>query len=73
MPVLRHPFLKDGIEARAYQIAATQACIRCSTLLVMPTGFGKTAVQWNCIADALQSGIENCHHCTNSWIGRTAT
>ena len=58
MPVLRHPFLKDGIEARAYQIAATQACIRCSTLLVMPTGFGKTAVQWNCIADALQSGIE---------------
>jgi Fanconi anemia group M protein len=58
MPVLRHPFLKDGIEARAYQIAATQACVRCSTLLVMPTGFGKTAVQWNCIADALQSGME---------------
>ena len=24
----------------------------------MPTGFGKTAVQWNCIADALDSGIE---------------
>ena len=58
MPVLRHPFLKDGIEARAYQIAATQACVQCSTLLVMPTGFGKTAVQWNCIADALQSGVE---------------
>ena len=58
MPVLNHPFLRDGIEARGYQIAATQACIRCSTLLVMPTGFGKTAVQWNCIADALDSGIE---------------
>ena len=58
MPVLNHPFLQDGIEARGYQIAATQACIRCSTLLVMPTGFGKTAVQWNCIADALGSGIE---------------
>jgi len=58
MPVLSHPFLRDGIEARGYQIAATQACIRCSTLLVMPTGFGKTAVQWNCIADALDSGIE---------------
>ena len=58
MPVLHHPFLRDGIEARGYQIAATQACIRCSTLLVMPTGFGKTAVQWNCIADALDSGIE---------------
>tara|TARA_B100000683_G_scaffold277830_1_gene339386 strand:- start:6225 stop:8039 length:1815 start_codon:yes stop_codon:yes gene_type:complete len=58
MPVLSHPFLRDGIEARAYQIAATQACIRCSTLLVMPTGFGKTAVQWNCIADALDSGVE---------------
>ena len=24
----------------------------------MPTGFGKTAVQWNCIADALDSGVE---------------
>ena len=24
----------------------------------MPTGFGKTAVQWNCIADALDDGIE---------------
>ncbi|CAI8388946.1 MAG: ATP-dependent DNA helicase RecG [Candidatus Poseidoniaceae archaeon] len=58
MPVLSHPFLRDGIEARGYQIAATQACIRCSTLLVMPTGFGKTAVQWNCMADALDSGIE---------------
>jgi len=58
MPVLRHPFLQDGIDARGYQIAATQACIRCSTLLVMPTGFGKTAVQWNCIADALDSGIQ---------------
>ena len=58
MPVLNHPFLRDGIEARGYQIAATQACVRCSTLLVMPTGFGKTAVQWNCIADALDSGIE---------------
>ena len=58
MPVLSHPFLRDGIEARGYQIAATQACIRCSTLLVMPTGFGKTAVQWNCIADALDSGVE---------------
>ena len=57
MPVLHHPFLRDGIEARGYQIEATQACIRCSTLLVMPTGFGKTAVQWNCIADALESGI----------------
>ena len=50
--------MRDGIEARGYQIAATQACIRCSTLLVMPTGFGKTAVQWNCIADALDSGVE---------------
>ena len=58
MPVLNHPFLRDGIEARGYQIEATQACIRCSTLLVMPTGFGKTAVQWNCIADALDDGIE---------------
>ena len=58
MPVLCHPLLRDGIEARGYQIEATQACIRCSTLLVMPTGFGKTAVQWNCIADALHSNIE---------------
>ena len=58
MPELCHPFLNDGIEARAYQIAAAKECIRTSTLLVMPTGFGKTAVQWYCMAEALSKDID---------------
>lgn len=57
MPELCHPFLNGGIEARAYQIAAAKECIRTSTLLVMPTGFGKTAVQWYCMAEALAKDI----------------
>jgi ERCC4-related helicase len=52
-PVLTHPRLCDGVEARAYQLAAAKQAISGSTLLVMPTGLGKTAVQWMAMAEAL--------------------
>lgn len=53
-PVLTHPRLCDGVEARAYQLVAAKQAISGSTLLVMPTGLGKTAVQWMAMAEALE-------------------
>ena len=52
-PMLSHPNLRDGVEARAYQLLAAKQVVSGSTLLVMPTGLGKTAVQWMAMANAL--------------------
>ena len=52
-PMLSHPRLSEGVEARAYQLLAAKQAISGSTLLVMPTGLGKTAVQWMAMANAL--------------------
>ena len=53
-PMISHPRLKDGVEARAYQLDAAKECLSGSTLLVMPTGLGKTAVQWMAMAENLE-------------------
>ena len=53
MAVVIHPFLKDGVEARAYQLMTLRNAMVASTLMVMPTGFGKTAVEWMAMADSL--------------------
>lgn len=52
---VQHPFLKEGVEARAYQLNALIYCLSSSTLMVMPTGFGKTAVEWMAMANCLQN------------------
>ena len=55
-PMVLHPFLQeDAVEARAYQLEAVNACLATSTLLVLPTGMGKTAVQWMAIAETLRT------------------
>ena len=55
-PMVLHPFLRDeAVEARAYQLEAVNACLATSTLLVLPTGMGKTAVQWMTIAETLRT------------------
>ena len=54
MPVVIHPFLKNGVEARAYQIRALKNALSSSCLMVMPTGFGKTAVEWMVMAEFLR-------------------
>ena len=51
MATLIHPHIKGGVEARAYQLRATKDALSCSTLMVMPTGFGKTAVEWMAMAE----------------------
>ena len=52
--MISHPRLKNGVEARAYQLDAAKECLSGSTLLVMPTGLGKTAVQWMAMAENLE-------------------
>ena len=54
MATVIHPFLKDGVEARAYQMRSLKSALASSTLMVMPTGFGKTAVEWMAMAEALR-------------------
>ncbi|MEJ6665207.1 MAG: helicase-related protein [Euryarchaeota archaeon] len=54
MATVVHPFLTDGVEARAYQMRALRSALTSSTLMVMPTGFGKTAVEWMAMAEALR-------------------
>ena len=55
-PTISHPLLVENeIEARAYQLEATNASLASSTLLVLPTAMGKTAVQWMVIAETLRT------------------
>ena len=51
-----HEFLREGVEARAYQLRSLERILSFSTLMVMPTGFGKTAVQWMAMAEFLRTG-----------------
>ena len=54
MATIIHPFLNDGVEARAYQIRSLRTALTSSSLMVMPTGFGKTAVEWMMMAEYLR-------------------
>ena len=56
MATIIHPFLNDGVEARAYQIRSLRSALTSSSLMVMPTGFGKTAVEWMIMAEYLSFG-----------------
>ncbi len=57
---LRHDGLQEGVvEARAYQLEAVDVALSSSTLLVLPTAAGKTAVAWMAIAEMLDR--------TNGW------
>jgi ERCC4-related helicase/ERCC4-type nuclease len=48
------PLIKpDTIEARAYQVNITAACLESSTLVVLPTGMGKTIIAAMVIAGVL--------------------
>jgi len=52
-----HPLiLKDSIESREYQRALADACLKTSTLVVLPTGMGKTVIALLVIADVLAKG-----------------
>ena len=55
MATVVHPYLRDGVEARAYQLRSLERALTGSSLMVMPTGFGKTAVQWMVMAEHLRT------------------
>ena len=58
MPHVVHPLLKDGVEARGYQLRSLERILSFSSLMVMPTGFGKTAVEWMAMAEYLRIGAQ---------------
>ena len=58
MATVVHPFLNEGVEARAYQLRSLKKALSASTLMVMPTGFGKTAVEWMVMAEFLRTGAQ---------------
>ena len=55
MAFISHPLVKpDLLEARAYQTNISRACLEQSTLVVLPTGMGKTVIATLVIAEVLQ-------------------
>jgi ERCC4-related helicase/ERCC4-type nuclease len=51
---VEHPLLrKDAVERREFQVNIARECVRESTLVVLPTGLGKTVVALLVIADVL--------------------
>ncbi len=53
--VVEHPLIRDeAIQERDYQKRIADACIQSSTLVILPTGTGKTVVALLTIADILQ-------------------
>ena len=57
MKVFNHKFLKDGpLEDRQYQANISQACLEQSTLVILPTGMGKTVVALRVILERLERG-----------------
>jgi Fanconi anemia group M protein len=54
---VKHPLIRpDSIEERDYQRALADICLRSSTLVVVPTGMGKTVVALLVIADVMLKG-----------------
>jgi len=54
---VEHPLVRPRtVEARAYQVNIASSCLSRSTLVVLPTGMGKTIVALLVIADVLQRG-----------------
>ncbi|UCD92504.1 MAG: DEAD/DEAH box helicase [Methanobacteriota archaeon] len=52
---IEHPLLKaNAIESRAYQVNIARSCLTRSTLVVLPTGMGKTIVALEVIAEVLR-------------------
>ncbi|MEA2071389.1 MAG: helicase-related protein [Asgard group archaeon] len=54
---LKHPYLKIEVEARLFQQTILSTCIANNTLVVLPTGTGKTMITILHLAYLLQKGI----------------
>ena len=58
MPQVVHPLLREGVDARGYQLRSVERILSSSSLMVMPTGFGKTAVEWMAMAEFLRNNTK---------------
>lgn len=57
MTFIDHPRIAPGtVEERRYQTAMVQGCLRNNTLVILPTGLGKTVVAVRVAAEYLSSG-----------------
>lgn len=57
MTFVSHPLIvPDMVEERAYQVNIAKKCLRNNSLLILPTGLGKTIVALLVAADVLQKG-----------------
>ena len=57
MTFITHPrIVPDSVEERRYQTAMVQGCLRNNTLVILPTGLGKTVVAVRVAAEYLSSG-----------------
>jgi len=54
---VKHPrIVPDAVEEREYQVRMAEGCCKQSTLLILPTGLGKTIVALYVAADVLEKG-----------------
>ena len=57
MTYVSHPNIAPGkVEERKYQISMAEMCLGCNTLVILPTGLGKTVVALHVIADLVDKG-----------------
>ncbi len=57
MYYIEHPLIKpESIEKREYQVNIAKNCVEKSTLVVLPTGMGKTTIALLVIAEKLKQG-----------------
>ncbi len=57
MKYISHPrIVPNKIEERKYQVSIAKRCLEKNTLVILPTGLGKTVVALHVIADMLEKG-----------------
>ena len=57
MKTFSHKFLKgDDLEDRQYQSNISKACLDQSTLVILPTGMGKTVIALRVLLERLEIG-----------------
>ena len=61
-PTIEHPLIvPDAVEGRAYQLGIARSALKESTLVVLPTGMGKTIVALLVLVEVLRWGVQGRH------------
>ena len=54
--ISRPRIVPDSVESRKYQVDMADACLKRNTLVILPTGLGKTVIALLVSADILEKG-----------------